>query len=173
MIKAVVAGLWIVAATLGAVFYSYQSAASRPEEGPPKPMMGGLDYVRTEVISVPLLTDGRVDGYFLARLGYSVDPKAMAKLSVPATALMSDQVFSYVYTRPYEELRDRSRVDIDALRNGIRDGINARVGDTLVHDVLVEQIDYLSKDDIRDNATRRRSPVKAAPAEEKPAASEH
>jgi hypothetical protein len=47
-------------------------------------------------------------------------------------------------------------MDIDAFRKNIRDSINARVGMEMVHDVLVDQINFLSKVEIRDNAIKRR-----------------
>ena len=47
-------------------------------------------------------------------------------------------------------------IDLDAFRKTIRDTVNARVGVELVHDVLIDQVNFLSKDEIRDNAIRRR-----------------
>ena len=44
---------------------------------------------------------------------------------------------------------------MDGFRNGLRDSVNARVGEELMHEVLVEQVDYLSKQEIRDNLRER------------------
>jgi len=35
--------------------------------------------------------------------------------------------------------------------------VNKRVGKDLIHDVLIEQIDFLTKAEIRDNTIRRRT----------------
>lgn len=164
VIKFIAAALWIVAVTLGAVFYSFQAAANKPPVDPAKPMLGGLDYVKTDVISVPLLKDQRVQGYFLTRLVYTVEPKEAAKMSVPAAALISDQVYSYLYGNPQIDFTQYDKLDLDAFRNGIRDSINARIGEKLVQEVLVEQVEFLTPDDIRDNAVRRRE-TSAAEAE--------
>lgn len=157
MIKFIVAAIWISAVTIGSVFYAFQSSsAAKPTvEGEPA-FFGGLDYVKTEALSVPLLKNGAVDGYFLARFVYTVEPKTMQKLSVPAETLITDQLYTYLFANPQIDFSQTEKLDIDALRNGIRDTINARVGDTLIHEVLVEQVDYLSKADIRDNTIRRR-----------------
>lgn len=156
MIKFIAAALWICAVTLGAVFYSFQAAGQRGVGEPPKPMLGGLDYVKSDMISVPLLRDGKIDGYFLTKLVYTVEPAEIKKLSIPAQALMTDQVYSYLYTNPQIDFTKKESIDLDAFRNSIRDTINARVGVDLVHDVLVDQVNFLSKDEIRDNALRRR-----------------
>jgi flagellar basal body-associated protein FliL len=158
VIKFVLAAVWICVATLGAVFYAFQSAESKSaaDEDGPLTMMGGLDYVKTEVISVPVIRDAAVEGYFLARLVYTVDPREMKKLKVPAEAVITDVVYSFVYSSPSLDFRKVKTLDPDRLRNGIREGINTRIGQQLIQDVLIEQIDYLSKEEVRDNALKRR-----------------
>lgn len=173
VIKFIAAALWIVVVTLGAVFYSFQAAANLPADDTKQPMLGGLDYVKTDVISVPLLGGERVHGYFLTRLVYTVEPKEVAKMSVPMDALLVDQVYSYLYGNPQIDFTQYDKLDLDAFRNGIRDSINARIGSKLVHEVMVEQIDFLTPDDVRDNAVRKRSSAADAAATEsaKPEAS--
>ncbi|WP_315925421.1 hypothetical protein [Mesorhizobium sp. SP-1A] len=155
MIKFIVAALWICAVTVGSVFYSFQTAGERKEETS-KPMLGGLDYVSTNMISVPVIRDSAVQGYFLSKLVYTVEPAEAAKLSVPAPALITDEVYSYLYDNPQIDFTQTATLDLDGFRNGLRDAINRRIGTQLVHDVLIDQVSYLSQDEIRDNAIRRR-----------------
>lgn len=166
MIKFIVATLWICAVTVGSVFYSFQAAGARNDAAPAKPLLGGLDYVNTDIITVPYMRDARVEGYFLAKLVFTAEPAALAKLSVPATVIITDEVYSYLFANPQIDLSDRKALDLDAFRASLRDSINKRVDSDLVKDVLVEQIDFLSKDDIRDNAKRRRKP--AEPEDQQP-----
>jgi len=178
VIKFIAAAIWICAATLGAVFYSFQAAGERGVGETPKPLLGGLDYVKTDVISVPLVRDSRIDGYFLTKLVYTVEPDQIKKLSVPAQALMTDQVYSYLYANPQIDFTKKETIDLDAFRKAIRETINARVGVELVHEVLIDQVNFLTKDEIRDNAVRRRkdpaAPVESAlPAAEPAAAPAH
>lgn len=170
MIKFAVAAIWICAVTIGAMIYSFQSSAAKPGPGSEPAFFGGLDYVKTEVFSVPILREGAVNGYFIGRFVYTVEPAKLAKLSVPAETLIVDEVYTYLFSRPETDFSQVAMVDMDALRNGIRDAINARVGDKLIHEVLVEQVDYLSKADIRDNTIRRRETPET---EDKPTASAH
>jgi hypothetical protein len=169
VIKFIAAAIWICAATLGAVFYSFQAAGERGVGETPKPMLGGLDYVKTDVISVPLLRDSKIDGYFLTKLVYTVEPAEIKKLSIPAEALMTDQVYSYLYANPQIDFTKKENLDLDAFRKAIRDTVNTRVGAELIHDVLIDQVNFLTKDEIRDNAMRRhKEPDSAA----QPAAAE-
>ena len=171
MIKFVVAAIWICVVTIGAMVYSFQSSAARPEPGSEPAFFGGLDYVKTEVFSVPVLQNGVINGYFIGRFVYTVEPEKLAKLSIPAETLIVDEVYTYLFSHPEIDFSKTDIVDIDALRTGIRDSINKRVGDTLIHEVLVEQVDYLSKADIRDNTIRQRGAAERARG--KPAGSAH
>ena len=157
MIKFVMAAAWIVAVAIGSVYYSFNLAQSRPAETPPAGFFGGLDYVRTDVISVPILEKGRVLGYFLGRLVFTAEGAQLKKLVIPPETLLTDQLYSYLYANPQIDFTKRGSIDIDAIRNGIRDSVNARLGVALVHEVLVEQFDFLTKDDIRDSSGYRRS----------------
>ncbi|MER8808989.1 hypothetical protein NKI12_17030 [Mesorhizobium australicum] len=167
MIKVIAIAVWICAATLGAVFYSFQAAGEQGVGEKPKPMLGGLDYVKTDIISVPLIHDSKIDGYFLAKLVYTVEPDQIKKLSIPAEALITDQVYSYLYANPQIDFTKKATLDLDAFRAAIRDTINTRVGATLVHEVLIDQVNFLSKDEIRDNWLRRRQDA-STPATETP-----
>ena len=156
VIKFAAAAIWICVVTIGAVFYSFQSAGAKADAPPPLPLLGGLDYVKTEMVSVPVLSDGAIIGYFLTRLVYTVEPEKLAKLSVPAEALIMDEVYGYVFGNPDLDFTKTGKLDLDVFRNGVKDSINKRVGDKLVADVLIDQVDFLSKEEIRDNAIRRR-----------------
>ena len=154
MIKFAAAAFWLCAVAIGAMAYSFSSNMPGAKAAQPA-FFGGLDYERTGVISVPLIDDGRVYGYFLSRLVYTVEPKVSRNLSIPADALLVDAVYSYLYGNPLIDFTKVKKLNLDKLRNGIRDAVNKKVGRELVHDVLVEQIEYLSKQDVRDNAFKR------------------
>jgi hypothetical protein len=157
MIKFVIAALWLVAVTLGTVIFSFSMSGSKADKAPQHAFFGGLDYVKTDIISVPLMKNEEVYGYFLTRLVYTVEPAVMKTLSLPAEALLVDEVYTYLYANPEIDFADYARLDLGKLRTGIREAVNKRVGKNLVHDVLIEQIDFLTKAEIRDNTIRRRT----------------
>ncbi len=157
MIKFVIAACWLLAVALGAVIFSFSMSGPKTDSAPKPAFFGGLDYVKTDIISVPLMKDSAVYGYFLTRLVYTVDPSVTKTLSLPAESLLVDEVYTYLYGNPQIDFADYAKLDLDKLRNGIRDAVNKRVGRELVHDVLVEQIDFLTKGEVRDNTIRRRT----------------
>lgn len=168
MIKFVVAALWIAAATLGSVYYSFNAARVLPEEAPEPTLLGGLDYVSMPLLSIPVMKNREVKGYFLAKLVYTVEPEKKAKLVLPAEILLTDVMYSHLYGNTLLDFTVPGKLDLDAFRASVRDGVNARVGDRLIHEVLIEQVDFLSKQDIRDNTARRRKVAAAMEAAENP-----
>lgn len=164
MIKFVLAAIWIAAVCVGSVFYSFQMKQTKDDEKPVPPFFGGLDYIATDIISVPVLRKDGVVGYFLARLVYTIEPDKLRKLSVPARTLIVDSVYDYLFANPEIDWSKRSELDLEAFKKGVRDSINDEVGEKLVHEVMIEQIDFLSKAEIRNNRLRRR----IVPTEDEP-----
>ncbi|MVA95727.1 hypothetical protein GN330_00480 [Nitratireductor sp. CAU 1489] len=155
MIKFVIGAVWIVAVTIGSIFFAFSATGDKGDTGE-RAYLEGLDYYKTEIVSVPVIQKGEVRGYFLTRLIYTVEPEKLKKLELPLDTLLVDQLYTYLFSNPQIDFSQTDVLDLVALRNGLRDSINARVGDKLVEEVLVQQIDYLTKSDIRDNALRRR-----------------
>jgi len=89
-------------------------------------------------------------------------------MSVPMQAIITDEFFTYLYSNPLMDFTRGDRIDIDAFRSGLRDNLNKRLGEDFVHEVMMEQVDYLSKQEIRDNAMKRRIPPKAKQLPEAP-----
>ncbi|MGE0500383.1 MAG: hypothetical protein AB7I79_01875 [Rhizobiaceae bacterium] len=174
MVKFLIAGLWACGVTVGAVMYSFNAGSGGDgSQEPPPPMLGGLDYVKTEIISVPVLRNNEIGGYFLGRFVYTAEQGKLAKLSVPADVLIVDHVYSYLYGNPMIDFTQIKSVDLDAMRAGLRESINKRIGDDVIQDILVEQVDFLTKTEIRDNTLRRRVKSDAgetAPAQPAPSA---
>lgn len=156
MIKFVVAAVWIVAVTIGTIFFSYSASGEKPAPAGTSLFLGELEYLKTEMLSVPVLQDGEVKGYFLSSLVYAIEPDKLKKLSIPADSLLVDQLYTYMYSSPHVDFTNPEGIDLAALRTELRDSINERVGDKLIHEVLIEQMDYLTREQIRDNALRRR-----------------
>ncbi len=157
MIKLMVAALWISIATTGAMVYSFHSAQQDEDAAAADAeatAFKGLDYVRTGVISVPVFDKGKVHGYFLARLVFTAEGKRLAQLKLPAEALLTDQVYSHLYGHPEIDFTKREALNVDAFREAIRTGVNGRLGEDLIHEILVEQVDYLPKETVGSSSVR-------------------
>jgi hypothetical protein len=158
VIKFIVAAIWICGVTVGSMMFAFSSVQKDAgEEAAPATYFGGIDYVKTDTLSIPIVHEAAVQGYFIARFIYTAEQKRLAAMTVPAESILVDEVFTYLYSNPLIDFTDTAKIDIDAFRAGLREAMNKRLGEELIKDVLIEQVDYLSKQEIRDNALRRRA----------------
>ena len=157
VIKFIAAAIWICAVTIGAVFYSFQSASAKLDAPAPPPLLGGLDYVKTEIVSVPVLKDAQHRRLF-------PDPSGLhGRAGEDGEAVGAGRVADrrsglFLYLRQSRaRLRQTTRRSISTLSaTASARSINKRVGEDLIQEVLIEQVDFLSKEEIRDNTIRRK-----------------
>ena len=149
MIKLLAIGFWVCIASLGSsyVVASMRSDASEPATAEPTYFVG-LDYKKTDSITVPIIAKEAIQGYVLARFVYTIDGKVASSLAVPPDPFILDEAFRAVYSASGFDFEHPEHYDLPALTASIRDSINKRFGQDLLHDVLVDQFDFLPKNEI-------------------------
>src|SRR5690606_29984316 len=109
---------------------------------------GGVDYVKTDVMSVPIFSNGGVAGYVVTQLVYTIDSNIRQKLSVPLEFFISDEIFRKFYGS-YSDTREIEKVSFEDVRASIIADLNARFPEPVIKDLLVEQFNYISAEEIR------------------------
>lgn len=148
MKKLLALGVWLVAVSLGTsyVVASVMSGPSTADDAPT--YFAGLDYRRTDGISIPMIEGGAIRGYVLARFVYTIDGKVLSGLAVPPEPFVLDEAFRVIYSMEGFDAARPERYDLAGLTGKIRDSVNARFGSDLVREVLVEQFDFLPKNEL-------------------------
>lgn len=143
--KFIIVGVWAVVVTLGA---SYGMALTRldapAEEGP---AYEGLRYTSLPTLSVPVVQDGAVSGYIVVRLVYTADAGVLRNLAAPPDPFMSDEVFRYLYANAKTRFGELARIDMEELALTIKTNVNARMGDEVIEDLLVDGLNYIDLSD--------------------------
>lgn len=158
MVKLILTGLWVCVVTLGAVYFSVQMSLPKPPVDEATLLKEKSELVKGEAINVPMLADGAVQGYFLTRISFMMDKEKVKGVHLPVTEMMTDELFTLLVGSKLVNLDNTKAFDLAAFRNSIKESLNKKFGGEYVLDVLVEQLDYMSKDDIRANGER--SPTK-------------
>ncbi len=149
MVKPLLAGLWAVIVTLGS-FYGVMLMKSGSEAAiAPRQIFTALEQVKTEVISVPMIHEGRIQGYVLARFAYLMDAERRKKLSVDPGLIITDEAFRIIYASPVRDFQRIEKYDLASLTERLKKRVNERLGTELVQDVLVESINYVARSEIR------------------------
>ena len=141
MFAAVAAAL---GSSYGAVVWTMSRGAEKPAEEAPH-----LVQKKTRVINVPILVDGQVRGYVVAQFGYTADEKALKDAPTPPDPVILDEAFRMIYADEQRDFRDMKKVDLGKLTSELKARIGKRVGTDIVRDVMLEDFNYIAKDDIR------------------------
>lgn len=147
MIKLIIVGVWAVVVALGSS-YAAISMSGGSEEAVAEDQSdyyAGLDYRSTDAITVPMISDKKLQGYIIARFVYTIDGKVAEKLAVPPEPFVLDEAFRRLYASENFDFDNPQRYDLTALTTVIKTSVNERYGKELVHEVLIEQFDYIPK----------------------------
>jgi hypothetical protein len=148
MIRLVLAGLWMCVLTAGtsyAVAYWKENGSLLPKQDSP----GGLQHQKTRTLSVPMVEDGSVKGYIVARFVYTVEAKAMHQITVPPEPFVVDEAFRKIYADERLDFRKLARYDLSLLTASIKQRVNERMQAEIVQDVLVEDFNYVAREEFQ------------------------
>ena len=74
---------------------------------------------------------------------------ALARVSTSPDAFLLDEALRFLYARSDGELRDVMRVDLQKLAADLRERVNARLETPIVKDIVVNELTYLTKDQVK------------------------
>ncbi|MBO0903596.1 hypothetical protein [Jiella sonneratiae] len=151
MIKLIGIGVWAAVVALGSSYVMASVFAPAPAQEVKKDptYFDGLDYKSTDSVTIPMISDETIKGYILARFVYTIDGTIGNTLKVPPDPFILDEVFRRMYSTDSFDFEHPEKFDLTALTTSIRDSVNQRFGMELLHELLVEQFDYISKKDAR------------------------
>lgn len=146
--KVIVTGLWICAVTIascyGAVTWGGGLFAKKTEA-----YLEGLQYQKLAPINIPMIAEGRVQGYVIAVLVFTADARLMHTLPVPPNAFVVDEAFRQIYADPSLDFRKLAKYDITRRLAEVRSAVNGRLGAEVVKDVLVDEMNFVPKREVR------------------------
>lgn len=105
-----------------------------------------VETIKLPPVSVPLLSEGEVRGYILARFAAVVAGRdASAKIDV----YIIDEIFRSLYGLAPRQVQTDETGQIATLTKGIIDRVNTRLGASQVRELLVLEWTWVSKQDAR------------------------
>ncbi|RVG07994.1 hypothetical protein [Sinorhizobium meliloti] len=158
MLKLVLTGVWVCAVTLGSVYFSMQHASAPVVSDAEADRRASQEYVPGEMITIPSIKDGAVQGYFLAKLSFSASREGIAKLHAPLRQLVTDELYDMLVGSRFIDVADTATFDLAAFKVAVKDGLNRKLGSEVISEVLVEQLEYLTKEDVEGVANSQNRP---------------
>lgn len=155
MIKPILTGLWVSAATMGSAYLgvAWQRPSAPAGDAPGHGSVSSdLTLVRTRMISVPIVADGGIRGYVVAQFAFTSPARLMKQLSVKPDQYVLDEAFQLIFSGEMIDFRQFKKQDLPSLGKKIADNVNKRLGVHVVDDVLVQELNYVPKDSVRGGA---------------------
>lgn len=146
MIKLIATGIWILVVTLGGVY----AAVTFGNKGanPAAEVVHPPHFVQSETVTLPVVVDGKVSGYFILRASLQVDEDALKEVNVPVPTFLTDELYTLLVGDKLVDVKTADKFDVNGFKAKIKDGLNARLEKPLVKQVLIEQMDFISKEEI-------------------------
>ena len=149
MLKTVLIGVWIALVTAGATYVSATMKIPLGRAGEAGGEGAGVEELATDMISVPMIRGGTIMGYIIIQLSFAADRGMLEKLKLEPKPFLVDAAFRAVYSNSQVDFTRLKASDIDALTTTIAEEANKRMGGELVKQVLIQQLNYVRKEDIR------------------------
>lgn len=160
MLKLIITGIWVAAVTLGSVYFSIQMSKAPDPNAEEAKKKAAQELVRGEIVTYPVIAQGRVDGYFLARASFVADKAKLAEVTLPVPALLTDELYTELVGDKVIRIGENRNFDLKAFKDRVKQALNHKLGSEVVLDVVIEQIDYLTKQEIQDAISKPGSSVK-------------
>lgn len=149
MMKLLSTGIWACLVTVGTSFgisYWKETAAALPAK---QDQPEGLVYEKVKVINVPMIADGSVQGYIVTQLVFTANAKVLRQLPVPPEPFVVDEAFRMIYGDQKLDFKNLGRYDLTQFAQTVRAQVNKRLQTDALQEVLVQDFNYVSKDQIR------------------------
>ena len=149
MMKLLITGIWACLVTVGTSFgisYWKETAAALPAK---QDQPEGLVYEKVKVLNVPMIADGSVQGYIVTQLVFTANAKVLRQLPVPPEPFVVDEAFRMIYSDQKLDFKNLGRYDLTQFAQAVRVQVNKRLQTEALQEVLVQDFNYVSKDQIR------------------------
>ena len=147
MIKHIILGVWVCLATLGGVYGAEMLAGGKKIDGAVE--VSGISYVSMAPMSVPIVQDGEVVAYVVTKLVYGVRESKLKNHQKEFETHFVDSVFRVIYNAESIRFAEKRKADLDAVIKEIIAKTNESLGREMVEEVLIEQLNYVMRDQIR------------------------
>jgi len=153
MIKTIAIGVWACVVALGSAYVAATRQSGTPVEiamATPREMtLEGVEYRRPGAITVPMISDGRLRGYVVAKVVFTAAAQDLHDFPFDPQPFVIDEAFRRIYTDGKIEFDQMSKYNLDEITEGIKFNVNARLGMDLIHDVLIDELNYVDRESLR------------------------
>lgn len=147
MVKDLVLGLCVVLATLGGSMAAtkFAGGAAGPAHAPAEK----LENLRVDGVSVPALRNGKVSGYVIGSIVAMVPASILQDRRDALSVYLNEATFRTFYHEPAFDFAMLKPAETEQLAGKIMTRVNNRLGGSGVKEILIENLSFVTLDEIR------------------------
>lgn len=149
MLKTVLAGVWVALVTAGSAYMSANFMTPSPAPAGGARPKSGLEEMVGDMTSVPVVRGDGIAGYIIVQLIFEADTAKVSELKIDPKPYLADATFRSVYDASDTDFTRLKASDIDKLLAAIATNANNKMGAAVVDSVLIKELNYVRKEDIR------------------------
>ena len=156
MIKLLLTGIWGILLLSGSVYFfaSANSSSGPADQEEETAYFGKLETVLLDTMSVAVIRKNSVQGYIILDVAFTVDAKKNKQLTVPINLIIQNSVNNSFLANKKLNINRLDRFDADSYEEELVEIINEKIGEKIVAEVMIQRIDFLSSEEVRDNKLR-------------------
>lgn len=152
MIKSLMIGLWSGATALGGAYLAMMLNTSEPgknaenKDGPKT-----IEFIKSDNLSIPIIRSGKVTGYVVTEMSFAVDKAKEGGAEASPAPYLVDAAYRTIYENIVADFEHLKPQDLKDLSDKVKENANKRLGKDTVQDVLISNINFVGRDEIRKN----------------------
>ena len=155
MLKTIALGAWGSLVALGAAYSAatWDTGATVAVVRSEK-KLEGIESRHPAAITVPMISDGKLRGYVVAKVVFTADAQALHDFPMDPQPFVIDEAFRHIYTDGKVEFDHMSKYNLDDITTAIKEAVNKRLGADLVKDILIDELNYVDKETLKQTAQK-------------------
>ncbi len=138
-------GVWSAAVAIGSHYAADRWMPRARPESAPVVSAPASSLRKLQPLTVPIIANGQVEGYVVARMSLQVDETGLKATGLPPEPFVVDEAFRYVYGEAGVDFRKLARADIGRIRGEILRRSAARLKTDAVKDLLFEEFNFVPR----------------------------
>ncbi|MCB1422229.1 MAG: hypothetical protein KDJ69_07125 [Nitratireductor sp.] len=152
MLKTIAISVWLMGLLAGSMFYFSTLPPPSADDHEKKP---DLEYVNLPPITSVIIRDKAIRGYVIAEFSVSIAKGRGSEIRQPLELVLRDLVIKGMHANKKLDIFKLDDFDVAAFSEDLRDKLNEKLGEGFVDSVLVQDLNFVSKEDVRDMLMRK------------------
>lgn len=151
MLKFALLGIWVIVVTAASTLLPTFLATTVDGSKGDSKQDAGVEELESEMLSIPIVRAGEIAGYLIIQLSFEADRNVLAEKKLDPVPYLIDSAFRVTFSSTDTDFQRLQSRDLEQLTAAIAKDANQRFGAELVRHVLIQQLNFVHRDDIRTN----------------------